>query len=120
MTYTITIPRQDLLVADAEIIHVGDDATIELVDDGNAFRVTVDLHEMLAEHHHVAVLWGTEDVLEIRPELTEEQAWEALQFARHHHDANLGLNWDALAFAAEHLYGANSDPDEDADEDSSA
>jgi len=36
----------------------------------------------------ISIVWGTDDVKEIRPDLTDEQAWEVLKEAEHFHDAN--------------------------------
>jgi hypothetical protein len=39
----------------------------------------IDIHALLAERRQIASIWSIEDVLKIRPELTESQAWEGLQ-----------------------------------------
>ena len=73
-----------------------------------------DIHTHLANNHEIAVIWALEDVLEIRPDLSEEQAWEVLQAAMHHHDAGIGINWNVLECHADMLFG--SAPDNDAPE----
>jgi len=49
----------------------------------------------------IAIIWSVEDVLEVRPDLTEDQAYEVLQIAEHRHDANIGINWEVLAIHAD-------------------
>lgn len=56
---------------------------------------------MLLEDDEIAIVWSVADVLEVRPDLTEDQAYEVLQTAKNKHDANLGINWDVLAIHAE-------------------
>ena len=59
----------------------------------------------LADELGVIILtWGTDDVLSIRPDLTEEQAAEVLAAADRRHDAGIGINWDVLEFHAEWLF----------------
>ena len=41
--------------------------------------VDVDIHELLAEHKAVALVFTIADVKKLRPDLTDEQAWEVLQ-----------------------------------------
>jgi hypothetical protein len=41
----------------------------------------IDLDALLARHRIIARYWSTEDVLNARPDLTDDQAWEVLQGA---------------------------------------
>lgn len=52
----------------------------------------------------IAIEWGVDDVLEIRPDLTEDQAWHVLETNYHEHDANYGITWDTLKGWADYLY----------------
>src|SRR5262249_48837057 len=63
----------------------------------------LDLHELLAARGQIAVVWSVEDVQEVRPDLTEEQAREVLSQVERQHDATLGVTWDTLELAAEDL-----------------
>jgi hypothetical protein len=65
----------------------------------------IDLHELLATDRKIAVVWCIEDVQEVRPDLTDEQAWEVLQQVKHTHDCNYGITWDTLEIIAQNLYG---------------
>lgn len=73
----------------------------------------IDIHALLAERTQVAVIWCIDDVQEVRPDLTDEQAWEVLQAARRYHDANIGINWDVLSCHADMLFGHAPDNDQE-------
>lgn len=63
----------------------------------------------------IALIWGVEDVLEIRKDLTEEQAFEVLKTAERRHDASVGINWDVLEAHADWITPAPSDDNSDED-----
>src|SRR5262249_34547065 len=65
----------------------------------------IDIEAILAKRDQVAVIWSIEDVQEIRPDLTLEQAWEVLQRTSSKHDANLGITWQTLENQARSLFG---------------
>jgi hypothetical protein len=52
----------------------------------------------------ISIVWGTDDVKEIRPDLMHEQAWEVLKQAEHYHDANIGISWEVLWMHAQDLF----------------
>ncbi|WP_206352401.1 hypothetical protein [Tautonia rosea] len=58
-----------------------------------------------APSRDIAITWSVEDVLEIRPDLSEVQAIQVLQWAKRKHDATIGINWEVLACHAEFLFG---------------
>lgn len=66
---------------------------------------TITIHEILAATKQIASIWGIEDVQSIRPDLSDDQAWEVLQTASREEDATIGINWDILEFHAEALFG---------------
>jgi hypothetical protein len=53
----------------------------------------------------VAIRWHIEDVLQIRPDLSEAQAWQVLQWAEKTHDAGIGINWHTLESDTVALFG---------------
>ena len=65
----------------------------------------IDLHELPANRRQIAAIWCIEDVQEVRPDLTGDQAWEVLQEAERKHDAMMGISWDTLEILAEDLFG---------------
>lgn len=70
-----------------------------------------DLSAHFASHRQIAVIWDIEDVLDIRPDLTRDQAWAVLESANSNHDANHGISWDTLEAAAIKLFGDAFDSD---------
>lgn len=48
--------------------------------------------------------WCADDILSIRPDLTEDEAEEVLGFAAKQHDCNIGITWDVLETHADWLY----------------
>lgn len=58
----------------------------------------------LRTHQQIAAIWSVEDVLEIRSDLTENQAWEVLQQVDGYHDADHGVTWDTLRWTARELF----------------
>ncbi len=64
-----------------------------------------DVHKYLAQSQQIGIVWSIEDVQEVRPDLTNAQAWEVLQLVERCHDANFGVSWDTLDMAAQTLFG---------------
>ena len=44
----------------------------------------------------IAIIWSVEDVTEVCPNLTPEQAILVLRLVKTHHDACGGVNWDVI------------------------
>jgi hypothetical protein len=65
----------------------------------------IDIHKLLNTQREIAVVWEVDDVLVLRPDLTDDQAWQVLQHAKRHHDAGIGLNWESIEAAAESIFG---------------
>jgi hypothetical protein len=65
----------------------------------------IDIHEILAERRLIGLLWGIDDVQEVRPDLTEDQCWEVLQQVERREDATIGVTWDTLECIAHELFG---------------
>ena len=65
----------------------------------------IDIDAILADRKQIALIWSIEDVQEVRPDLTDEQAWEALQQVKSDHDATCGVTWETLEWAARDLFG---------------
>ena len=87
-----------------------DDATtsIPVIED-------IDGHvlQLLAKHRKIAAIWCIEDVKAIRPDLSDDQAWELLQQVSDRHDAENGITWTTLETSADDLFGPSSETDED-------
>ncbi len=69
------------------------------------------IHEFLAGRREIAVIWGIDDVQAVRPDLTDDQAWEVLQAVDRRHDAEHGICWDTLTCIAEDLFGPAPEAD---------
>ena len=67
-------------------------------------RSAIDIDVLLEERKMVAVVWCIEDVQDVRPDLTEEQAWEVLRCCRQRHDCNFGFNWEFIEMVADDRY----------------
>lgn len=59
----------------------------------------------MIEERYIASLWYTSDVQTVRPDLSEEEAFEVLQLMKKRHDCNIGYNWDFVEFCASELFG---------------
>jgi hypothetical protein len=55
----------------------------------------------------ITITWHIDDVKEARPDLSDEQAREVLQYVEEHHDASIGVNWDVLETAADDVFPAS-------------
>ena len=67
----------------------------------------INIHEILEHRLQIAVIWSVEDVQEVRPDLTEEQAWEVLQTCEKRHDCEQGITWFSLEWVANDLFPAS-------------
>jgi len=65
----------------------------------------IDIHAVLAERSQIGLIWSIEDVQEVRPDLSDDQAWDVLQLVRKRHDATLGVTWETLEYSAQCLFG---------------
>lgn len=61
------------------------------------------------EKPYIDIRWTTDDVAAVRPDLTEEQAADVLAYVLDNHDANLGVTWDTLSYAADVLFGSKEE-----------
>ena len=65
---------------------------------------TTTITQQLEAEGYIVVLWHTDDVLEMRPDLSEEQCKEVLLQCRRRHDAGIGINWDIIRIHADDLF----------------
>lgn len=57
-----------------------------------------------ANKHSIFIEWCIDDVKDVREDLDDDQAMEVLEFVKDKHDATLGITWDTLEYAADHLF----------------
>jgi hypothetical protein len=55
-------------------------------------------------NHSIFIEWCIDDVKTVRPDLDDDQAFEVLEMVKDDHDASLGITWNTLEYAADHLY----------------
>jgi hypothetical protein len=58
--------------------------------------------------------WHVDDVLNQRPDLTEDQACDVLDRLADNFDANIGINWEVIDACAHYLYPETSETEEKA------
>lgn len=58
----------------------------------------------LSSSRSISIIWSTDDVLNVRPDLTADQASDVLENLYFNHDANIGINWDVISIVAEGMY----------------
>src|SRR4051794_25738201 len=52
--------------------------------------------EFLSRHRMVSHIWGLEDVRNVCPDLTDDQAWAVLQAVDKNLDSEVGITWETL------------------------
>lgn len=67
-------------------------------------RVEVDVHELLAGHRAIALVWDADMLLSHYKHLTDDQAWEVIQECERHYTAEAGLTWDDVAAAVAEMF----------------
>ncbi len=70
-----------------------------------AFKTLSRALKRYPDRDSINIIWITEDVLSVRPDLTKAQAREVLQAVPDRHDANYGVTWDTLHMIGDELYG---------------
>jgi hypothetical protein len=65
----------------------------------------VDIDELLQERRLVAVIWSVGDVQEVRPDLTDDQAWQVLKECDRQQDCEAGFTWSHIDTVANNLFG---------------
>jgi hypothetical protein len=75
-----------------------DEASTQLASDIQALIDAESLQSVIGfdPETQIAIIWDVEDVAEVRPGLTDEQAVGVLRLAKKHHDATTGVNWEVL------------------------
>lgn len=64
----------------------------------------IDIHAELARRKQVAIIWAIEDVKGVRPDLTDDQAWDVLQECERCHDCEFGFTWTHIECVADELF----------------
>lgn len=64
----------------------------------------IDIDEILRSRGQIADIWSIEDVRSVRPNLSDDQAWNVLKQCIRYHDCNFGFTWSLLEMVADRLY----------------
>lgn len=87
MTYELDIELDDPLEAAFDDIVGEVEEAIENIRKYHkphlVHTVDVDVHDLLADHQAIAIVWDVSHVKDQRPDLSEEQAWQVLQAVEH-------------------------------------
>lgn len=71
--------------------------------------IRVELHRLLDANRCIAAVWSIADVQQVRPDLSDDQAWQTLQRADADRDDRYGITWDSLEYTALELFGTPPD-----------
>ena len=83
-----------------------DCVTVVAVNDPNGtLSQSTNLAAILDPFKEAAIVWSARDVLDVRPDLTLEQASEVLHHVIRQHDANHGIGWHDFEYFAANLFG---------------
>ncbi|HAT1945882.1 TPA: hypothetical protein JBJ85_15515 [Legionella pneumophila] len=61
----------------------------------------------------INIVWSIEDVLDVRPLLSKEQASTVLQHLKENHDATIGINWDVIEIVSDDLFLTEEEKEEE-------
>ena len=68
-----------------------------------------DVMAVLLRSRRIAQVWGIDDVIAVRPDLADDQAWAVLQEVERTMNADVGVTWRTLEDAAAQLFGPAPD-----------
>ena len=66
-----------------------------------------DIQEILAKRREIALIWSIDDVKSRRRDLNDDQCWRVLQECERRHNAEYGINWEAIEEHANDLFGVS-------------
>jgi hypothetical protein len=72
------------------------------------------IRKLLEPRREIAIIWGVGNVKEIRPDLTDDQAWDILQQCYYQHNHEDGITYDIIANWAEFYFPEEKEDMEDA------
>ncbi len=106
MTYELEIEIDDPLEETIDAIFGEIEEAIETIGKYRPLQlkhtVAVDIDELLEDNRSIGIVWETQHVKDLRPDLTEEQAWEVLQACEHDRLSDPML--ETIRLFAEKLY----------------
>lgn len=108
----LTLNLVDVLTdALGETVHVPTEIDLaNLFEFHAAQEFELDIDDLLHDNRMIGHLWSIPDVRSIRPDLSDEQAWQILQHLDQQYDGSLGMSWNDLKRVAEQLFGTETGP----------
>jgi hypothetical protein len=94
------------LLSDRDELHASIDNTQEtLMDNKMTYfeRYIKPLEKRLNNGSAIAHIWTTDDVRKWDSSLTEDDAMEVLEYIMDTLDSNVGITWDVIAYAIDHM-----------------
>lgn len=85
--------------------HVDTDDILQALDLPDEDEFDFDLDEVLEEQRQIAILFTIDDVKEIRPDLTDDQAWQVLKNCRTRFRQCQSIDCEAIQMHTQELYG---------------
>lgn len=82
----------------------------QMLDFNEIGTSTLDLDQLLAEQHAIAIVWSIDDVKQMRPDLTDDQAWAVLQLCSRRYDADVGITLPVIRQFVSELFGEETPP----------
>ena len=80
-------------------------SVVAVNDPNGTLSQPTNLAAILDPAREAAIVWSANDVLDVRPDLTLEQASEVLHHVIRQHDANHGIGWHDFEYFAANLFG---------------
>lgn len=77
--------------------------------DNNGETVISEPVPSLKTARQISIIWSVEDVLEVCPGLSDEQAMDVLDRVKRYHNATIGVTWETLKFWADELFPTDTD-----------
>ena len=91
---------------------VQDDPLVEKItkiyERGNSLLTVIQKYRDDENSNTIKITWHIYDVINVRPDLNDEQAMCVLEEVKRKHDAIVGVNWDVLKIWADELYPLDS------------
>tara|TARA_R100000781_G_scaffold105605_1_gene69426 strand:+ start:28 stop:381 length:354 start_codon:yes stop_codon:yes gene_type:complete len=56
------------------------------------------------DSNSIVIIWEIDDIKNIRPDLTDDECMEVLDYAERKHDATLGITYDTLEWHCDYLF----------------
>jgi hypothetical protein len=63
-----------------------------------------DIEQFFEQRRQIAVIWSTEDVRQVRPDLTDDQAWEVLKRCDERKECEISITWTFIELIADEMF----------------